>query len=171
MRIQKIFFGLLFAILPLTIQASETVCPDFLAKEGAPEPNHRGEFTFSPYAHHWSQNPEHRHVYLVALDEQLPGGRLCGLSLFRNSFGQPSAYVYAGQQFDHLFDNPKLFLKITAGILYGYVGQYQNKVPFNHRGFSPAVIPSLGYKLSTHDSAQIMVLGTAGVMFSYGRKF
>jgi len=162
---------LLFAILPPTLQARETVCPGFLAKAGAAEPGHRGEVTVSPYAHHWSHNPEHRHVVLLALDEQLPGDRLCGLSLFSNSFGQPSAYVYAGQQFDHLFGQPELFLKITGGILYGYVGQYQHKVPFNHHGFSPAIIPSLGYKLTARDSAQVMVLGTAGLMFSYGRKF
>lgn len=171
MRVLIYFLCILFFAVPLAAQATDPVCPDFLAKDGAPEPDHRGEFTLSPYAYHWSQNPEHRHVYLVALDELLPGGRLCGLSLFSNSFGQPSAYVYAGQQFDHLFDNPKLFLKITGGILYGYVGKYQNKVPLNQHGFSPALIPSLGYNFTKHDSAQVMVLGTAGVMFSYGRKF
>jgi hypothetical protein len=162
---------LLCAGLSLSAQAAEHHCPQFLAKEGAPEPEHRGEFTFSPYTIHWSNNPEHKHVYLVALDEQLPGGRLCGLSLFSNSFGQPSAYVYAGQQFNNLFDNPQLFLKVTGGILYGYVGKYQNKVPLNHHGFSPAIIPSLGYKLTEHDSVQIKLLGTAGLMLSYGRQF
>lgn len=152
-------------------QASERHCPDFLARQGAPEPDHRGEFTFSPYTIHWSNNPEHKPVVLVALDEQLPGGRLCGVSLFSNSFGQPSAYVYAGQQFNQLFGEPRLFLKVTAGIMYGYVGQYQNKVPLNYRGFSPAVIPALGYKLTEHDSVQVKLLGTAGVMFSWGRQF
>jgi hypothetical protein len=152
-------------------QASERHCPDFLARQGAPEPDHRGEFTFSPYTIHWSHNPEHKPVVLVALDEQLPGGRLCGVSLFSNSFGQPSAYVYAGQQFNQLFGEPRLFLKVTAGIMYGYVGQYQNKVPLNYRGFSPAVIPALGYKLTEHDSVQVKLLGTAGVMFSWGRQF
>ena len=152
-------------------QATERYCPDFLVKKGAPEPAHRGEFTFSPYTLHWSNSPEHKHVVLVALDEQLPGGRLCGVSLFSNSFGQPSTYVYAGQQFNQLFGQPQLFLKVTAGIMYGYVGEYQNKVPLNYRGFSPALIPSVGYKLSEHDSVQVKLLGTAGLMFSYGRQF
>lgn len=152
-------------------QATERYCPDFLVKKGAPEPSHRGEFTFSPYTLHWSNSPEHKHVVLVALDEQLPGGRLCGVSLFSNSFGQPSTYVYAGQQFNQLFGQPQLFLKVTAGIMYGYVGEYQNKVPLNYRGFSPALIPSVGYKLSEHDSVQVKLLGTAGLMFSYGRQF
>ena len=152
-------------------QAAEHHCPDFLYDKEAPEPGHRGEFTFSPYTIHWSNNPEHKHVVLFALDEQLPGGRLCGISLFSNSFGQPSTYVYAGQQFNNLFGQPHVFLKVTGGIIYGYVGQYKNKVPLNYRGFSPGIIPSLGYKFTEHDSVQVKLLGTAGLMFSYGRQF
>ena len=102
-------------------EAPARYCPDFLAVQGAPEPTHRGEFTFSPYTHHWSQNPEHKHVVLVAVDEQLPGDRLCGISFFSNSFGQPSVYVYAGRQFNHLLGVPQLFAKVTAGLMYGYV--------------------------------------------------
>ncbi len=152
-------------------QAADHYCPEFLAVPGAPEPTHKGELTLSPYTIHWSNNPEHKHVVLVALDEQLPGGRLCGVSFFSNSFGQPSTYVYAGQQFNNLFGQPKLFLKVTAGVIYGYVGQYKNKVPLNYHGFSPGVIPSLGYKFTGHDSVQVKLLGTAGIMFSYGRQF
>jgi hypothetical protein len=152
-------------------QSSHRYCPEFLSVPGAPEPTHRGEFTFSPFTHHFSHSPEHKPVVLVALDEQLPGGRLCGISFFSNSFGQPSTYAYVGQQFNGLFDNPKLFVKVTGGILYGYVGKYQNKVPLNSHGFSPGVIPAIGYKLNEHDSVQMKLLGTAGVMFSYGRKF
>ena len=161
----------LFALAASASHAADHYCPEFLAQEGAPEPTHRGEFTFSPYTIHWSNNPDHRHVYLVALDEQLPGGRLCGVSFFSNSFGQPSTYVYAGQQFNNLFGDPRVFLKVTAGIMYGYVGQYQHKVPLNYRGFSPAIIPALGYKFTEHDSVQVKLLGTAGMMFSYGRQF
>ena len=146
-------------------------CPDFLAVQGAAEPTHRGEFTFSPYTHHWSQNPEHKKVVLVAFDEQLPGDRLCGVSFFSNSFGQPSVYVYAGQQFNHLLGIPQLFVKVTGGLMNGYVAPYENKVPLNYRGFSPAIIPAFGYKLSEHDSVQIKLLGTAALMFSYGRSF
>lgn len=151
--------------------ASEYHCPDFLMQNGAASPSHQGEFTFSPYTHHWNYNPAHKHVMLVALDEQLPGSRFCGVSLFSNSFGQPSVYVYAGQQFNALWGQPRLFAKVSAGLLYGYVGHYKDKVPLNYRGFSPALIPSLGYQLTEHDSVQLQVLGTAGVMLSWGRRF
>jgi hypothetical protein len=165
-------FGVLLAGVSLAhAEGPAHYCPDFLAKPGAPEPTHRGEFTFSPYTHHWSQNPEHKHVVLVAVDEQLPGNRLCGISFFSNSFGQPSVYVYAGQQFNNLLDVPQLFAKVTVGLMYGYVAPYENKVPFNHNGFSPAIIPAIGYKLTQHDSVQVKLLGTAALMFSYGRQF
>lgn len=152
-------------------QKASNYCPTLLAVEGAAEPKHRGEISFSPYTVHWSRNPEHKHVVLVAVDEQLPGDRLCGLSLFSNSFGQPSVYVYAGQQFKDVLGIPQLFIKLTAGILYGYVEPYENKVPLNHHGFSPAIIPVIGYQFNQRDSLQLKVLGNAGLMFSYGRRF
>jgi hypothetical protein len=151
--------------------AAQRYCPDFLAVKGASEPSHRGELTFSPYTHHWSNNPEHKQVVLVAVDEQLPGDRLCGVSFFSNSFGQPSVYVYAGQQFNHLLGVPQLFAKVTAGLMYGYVAPYENKVPLNYKGFNPAIIPAVGYKLTPHDSVQMKFLGNAALMFSYGRQF
>ena len=159
------------ACAPALAQKPDRYCPSFLAVEGAPKPKHRGEISFSPFTHHWSRSPEHKHVVLVSLDEQLPGDRLCGVSLFSNSFGQPSAYVYAGQQFNGVLGVPQLFVKVTAGILYGYVKPYEDKVPLNHNGFSPAIIPVIGYQLNPHDSVQLKVLGNAGLMFSYGRRF
>jgi hypothetical protein len=157
--------------VPALAQKPARYCPSFLAVEGAPEPLHRGEISFSPYTHHWSRSPEHKHVVLVALDEQLPGNRLCGVSLFSNSFGQPSVYVYAGLQLNNLMGVPQLFAKVTGGLMYGYVAPYEDKVPLNHKGFNPAVIPALGYKLTQHDSVQLKFLGSAGLMFSYGRQF
>lgn len=165
--------ALTFAMAPLATwaQGSLRYCPSFLAEQGATAPTHRGEFTFSPYTHHWSRNPEHQHVVLVALDEALPGDRFCGISFFSNSFGQPTVYVYGGQKFNGVLGIPALFVKLTAGILYGYVAPYEDKVPLNHNGFSPAIIPAIGYQLNARDSVQIKILGNAGLMFSYGHRF
>ena len=77
-------------------------CPDALAREDAPA-NPKGQqwdLTLSPWTHHWNYNPEHHHVLLGAVDRYLPGQRFCGLALFSNSFGQPSAYAYVGQRWD-----------------------------------------------------------------------
>lgn len=158
------------ASLPSWAQ-NQRLCPSFLAAQSTTKPTHRGEITFSPYTHHWKHSPEHKPVLLLALDEQLPGERLCGVSLFSNSFGQPSLYLYAGQKFNRLLGVPQLFAKVTAGILYGYVAPYENKVPLNSNGFSPAIIPSIGYQISAKNSLQFQILGSAGVMLSIGRNF
>lgn len=163
--------SLAMAALPAIAQNNPRLCPAVLAVERGAEPLYKREFTVSPFTHHWSHNPEHKNVVLVALDETLPGDRFCGVSLFSNSFGQPSVYVYAGQKFTNFLGIPELFVKLTAGILYGYVAPYEDKVPFNHNGFSPAIIPAIGYQFNLHDSVQIKVLGNAGLMFSYGRRF
>ena len=146
-------------------------CPDSLAIAGADQPNKKWDLTLSPYTHHWSNNPEHKQVLLGALDSHVSGGRFCGLALFTNSFGQGSAYAYVGQQWDGILGNPKLFSKVSAGLLWGYRGEYKNKIPFNQAGIAPAVIPSLGYYVTPKDSAQVYLLGNAGLLFAYTRSF
>jgi hypothetical protein len=146
-------------------------CPDSLAIAGADQPNKKWDLTLSPYTHHWSNNPEHKQVLLGALDSHVSGGRFCGLALFTNSFGQGSAYAYVGQQWDGILGNPKLFSKVSAGLLWGYRGEYKDKIPFNQAGIAPAVIPSLGYYVTPKDSAQVYLLGNAGLLFAYTRSF
>jgi len=146
-------------------------CPDSLAVKGGAQPDKKWDLTLSPYTYHWNYNPEHRPVKLVAMDSHVSGGRFCGLALFTNSFGQESAYLYVGQQWDGIFGNPKLFSKMSAGVLYGYRGDYKHKIPLNHYGVAPAIIPSMGYAFTPKDSAQVFVLGNAGLLFAYARSF
>ena len=146
-------------------------CPNSLGVEGGAEPSKKWDLTLSPYSLHWNKDSEHKSVVLVALDSQVKGGRFCGLALFTNSFGQESAYVYVGQQWNGLFGNPKIFTKVSAGLLYGYRGKYKDKIPLNNLGIAPAIIPSLGYAITPKDSAQVYLLGTAGLLFAYSRSF
>ena len=169
----------LFSACNLFAQTTETdadswqPCPRALAASDAPAlaQDRQWNLTLAPYAHHWSYSPEHRPVFLGAIDRHVKGDRFCGLALFRNSFGQPAAYAYVGQQWNQLLGNPQLFAKISAGLIYGYKGKYQHKIPFNDYGIAPAIIPSLGYSFTREDSMQVMVLGTAGLLFSYGHSF
>jgi hypothetical protein len=183
--VKKLTHGVLatlVAALPLTVASQESSslgaanpCPAWLARHDAQttetDKGSEWDLTLSPYAYHWHYNPEHRPVFLGALDRLVAGNRFCGLALFRNSFGQPSAYLYMGQRWDGLAGQPKLFAKLSAGLIYGYKGKYQDKIPFNDYGVAPAIIPSLGYSFNRHESAQIMILGTAGVLFAYGHSF
>lgn len=140
------------------------VCPDW--DRPLPEGQARYEVFASPYTHHWSHDPEHRPVFALALNRHLRDDRFCGLSLFRNSFGQPSAYLYAGQRWNDIIPGwPQVYAQVSAGVIYGYVGQYKNKVPGNVAGFSPAIVPAIGYRFNQRLGAEMQILGTAAVMF------
>ena len=103
----------------------------------------------------------------LGLERERPDGIVWGGSVFSNSFGQPSAYVYGGQRLYGWSPWDPLFAEWSAGLLYGYVGQYKNKVPLNYKGFSPGHRRpgSAGNSLPTF-AGQIHLLGNSGLLFS-----
>ncbi len=124
------------------------------------------EIFVSPYTHHWTSSENHKAVEAVSVQRLLPNTRFCGFSLFTNSFGQPSAYAFTGKYWPNPIDSmPNLYFSLSGGIMYGYVGKFKNKVPLNVGGFSPVIIPAVGYRLNARTAIEIQILGTAGVMF------
>ena len=119
----------------------------------------------SPYTQHWRPSDEHRHVWAFGAERAGPDGRFWGLSYFTNSFGQPSAYAFIGQRYSGVLGQPSMYVQWSGGIMYGYTGKYQSKVPLNVRGFSPGFVPSLGFQITPRTSLQYNLLGDAGVMF------
>ena len=119
----------------------------------------------SPYSTHFRPSEEHQPVWAVGAERQSPDGSMFGGSFFSNSFGQPSVYVYMGQRYTGLWRQSKLFWQWSAGLMYGYKGQYEDKVPLNTNGFSPGALLSLGWQFNRDMSAQINTLGDAGLMF------
>ncbi|MCZ2135679.1 MAG: hypothetical protein LC098_09665 [Burkholderiales bacterium] len=130
---------------------------------------------FSPYTEHFRHNPEYtKHSYLVDLGIQSQYDKvwgsdatLFGLAVFKNSYGQPSQYIYWGQQWDI---KPWLYAKVTAGLLHGYKGKYKNNIPFNRAGVAPGIIPSLGVRYGNFH-AEGIVLGFSALMFTVGYTF
>lgn len=156
---------LVACLLALPVAASAfNLCPGW--DEPLPAGEARHEVFFSPYTHHWTYDPEHEQVYAISLSRRLPGNRSCGVSVFNNSFGQPSAYAFVGWQWPGLVQAwPRVYAAATAGVIYGYVGRYKDKVPLNVGGFSPVVIPALGYRLTDRTALEMQLLGTAAIMF------
>ena len=128
------------------------------------------ELTFSPFTYHFSKE-WHTDVLLVGLERHREDNWLWGGALFRNSFGQPSGTVYVGYQWSNLFGVSALYFKLVGGVMYGYVDEYEDKVPFNHNGFSPIILPGIGYRLTPKDALQVIALGGNALMFSYNRRF
>ncbi len=121
-------------------------------------------FALSPFSHHFRYNAEHRHVWAVGMEKQRADDWLAGGSFFSNSFGQPSSYLYVGKRFPALFGQPQLFGQASVGILYGYRGKYQHKVPANYKGFSPGALVSLGWQFTPRFAITGHMLGDAGMM-------
>ncbi len=129
------------------------------------------EITLSPHAYHFHSDPTHKPVWLIGLERQRADGWLWGGAYFSNSFGQKSGAVYVGYVWNKLFNAPMLYAKLVGGLMYGYVAPYEDKVPFNHNGFSPIIVPSLGYRLTPKDALQVSLMGSAGVLLSYTQRF
>jgi len=120
----------------------------------------------SPYTAHYHKDNEgeHEYVYMVGIERQRSDGWVWGGVYFSNSFGQPSGYVYVGEKIINFSRWDKLFLQWTAGILYGYKEPYEDKVPFNYKGFSPGATVGLGWQFTREFSVQAITLGAAGLM-------
>jgi hypothetical protein len=127
--------------------------------------------TMSPYTYHYSYSDTHRPVYMIGFEHQNADGLVLGGSWFHNSFGQPSIYLYAGWRFEKFTPIEPLFAEVSAGLLYGYKPPYQDKVPFNHNGYSPGAVASLGWHFTPRYSAQVNFLGNAALMFQFSVDF
>ncbi len=124
------------------------------------------QWQVSPYTYHFSPSEEHENVYMVGMEREHADGKLDGFTLFTNSFGQPSVFIYPwGGVYKNIFGVQPLSFKWTAGLLYGYREPYENKVPLNVNGFSPGVILALAYEFKPGWSVQLDALGGAGLMF------
>lgn len=131
--------------------------------DAAAEANH-WRLAVSPYTHHYRYSAEHRKVWAVGLERQHSDRWLMGLSYFKNSFGQPSGYVYVGRRIEGLFGIEPWYAQWSGGVLYGYTGKFKSKVPLNVRGFAPGALLSSGWQVNREFSAQVNLLGDAGVM-------
>lgn len=129
------------------------------------------ELTLSPFVYHFRSDPEHRHAYLIGLERHRADNWLWGAAYFSNSFGQDSGTAYVGYIWNNVFNEPALYVKLVAGIMYGYVDPYEDKVPYNHNGWSPMIVPTVGWRFTPQDALQLSLLGSAGLMFSYSRRF
>jgi hypothetical protein len=130
------------------------------------DPGTKLQLQVSPFTYHYSYDENHRQVQMIGLERERVNGKLDGITFFTNSFGQPSVYVYPwGGAYKEFYGFKDLTFKWTAGLLYGYVAPYENKVPFNHNGFSPGAIVAFEYQFTRGWSGQIDLLGTAAMMF------
>ena len=123
----------------------------------------------SVYTRHFSPDPEHNnHQDLIGLEYHHRSNWLAGAATFRNSFRQRSYYAYGGKRFDS--ESYPLYLKLTGGLLEGYHGKYQDKIPLNRFGVAPVIIPSVGVHYGPMAS-ELVLLGFNDAMVTTGLRF
>jgi hypothetical protein len=66
--------------------------------------------------------------------------------------------------------NPDLYVKLSAGVVYGYKDPYEDRLPVNNNGYGLGIVPALGYQFG-QANAQVVFLGTAAVAFTFGCDF
>lgn len=125
----------------------------------------------APYAPHFRYSAEHRYVWALGVERQRPDNWLAGFSYFRNSFGQPSAYAYVGYRSTELFGIEPLYFQWSAGVLYGYRGQFKNKVALNVNGFAPGALVGLGWQFNKQSAVTLHMLGDAALMVQLSHDF
>jgi len=136
----------------------------------APEPWRTDRFYLetSLYTKHFNSDPNHDdHQNLILFEWNITEQWLFGASVFDNSFGQSSQYVYGGYRFRPFETLQPLYFKISAGIVHGYSGEYQNKIPLNSSGFAPVIVPSVGYCINRFCS-ELVIFGGAGMLLTFG---
>jgi hypothetical protein len=122
----------------------------------------------APAMLHFHSSPDHaRYSWLVGAEWLHSSHWLAGYSYFNNSFNQKSQYIYGGYWWPINAIGPNWYAKLTGGLLLGYKPPYEDKVPFNHNGKSPGIVPGLGYKMGRFN-AQLNLLGGAGLMLTVG---
>lgn len=122
---------------------------------------------------HFSPQPEHNNQQnLIGLELHNPDRWLAGAAWFKNSYDQPTWYVYAGREFPVWQFSPEFNVraKLTGGLLRGYKDEYRDKIPLNHLEVAPVLLPSIGVRWKRVES-DLIVFGTAGMMVTAGVRF
>lgn len=126
----------------------------------------------SLYTRHYHPKPEHNnHQKLLGIEYRRDDAWLVGSAYFRNSFHQPTLYLYAGKEWllwQH--EDWRLRGSITGGLIYGYRGEYRDKIPFNRYGVAPAVLPgiALDYRFFF---MELQFLAASGLMAAVGLRY
>jgi len=125
---------------------------------------------FSLYTRHWDPSPEHNnHQHMVSLEARSHDNWLAGLSVFDNSYYQPTQLLYVGRTWP-LLNSSHWYFKLIGGLIHGYKEPYEDKIPLNGLGIAPAILPSLGYRRG-HFMAEAHLAGVAAMTLTAGVRF
>jgi hypothetical protein len=112
----------------------------------------------APYVYHYVDNTDHNQwPRLIGVEYETGSHWLGGAAFFRNSYYQNAAYAYVGKRWfiDAVAEN--LYVKLTAGMVYGYKDPYEDKVQLNNNGYGLGIVPAVGYQFGRAKPEQAFV--------------
>lgn len=127
----------------------------------------------SLYTTHFRPDPEHNNDQnLISIELHNPERWLAGAAWFKNSYNQPTWYVFVGREFPlwQPHEHIEFRAKLTVGLLHGYDGEHRDDIPFNSHGTAPVILPSLGARVGFVET-DVIIFGTAGLMVTSGLRF
>jgi len=128
----------------------------------------RGTVQIGPYVYHFVDNTDHNQwPRLFGLEYESGSHWLVGGVVFRNSYYQDATYIYGGKRWFVDAPDNHVYLKLTAGPVYGYKPPYDDKLPINHDGFGFGVAPALGYQFK-RASVQLVAPGFSVIAITFG---
>ena len=120
---------------------------------------------------HFSSREEHDGPpVLVAVERSKSSNYYYGLALFNNSFNQFSQFLYFGREFPWQRVHETFRFRLSFGLVHGYRDEFEDELPLNYKGFSPGLVPSIGFKRN-RVGFDMALLSNAGMTFSVGYEF
>lgn len=110
--------------------------------------------------------------WFVGVEYQKPeNSTMFGLSLFNNSFGDFTQYIYYGKAFHPSKKYPDFRIKLTGGFVHGYEGENQKIFPIRWGdAWGLAIVPSVGYQRDRW-GFDVAILSASGLLFLAGYEF
>jgi hypothetical protein len=92
-----------------------------------------------------------------------------GISVFNNSYGQPSQAIYAGLEWDWTSAlGGDVFLSLSAGLVHGYKEPWEDKLPLNSAlGVGVTLVPSITWQRSGIGITATLTGSAIAVRYSY----
>ncbi len=109
--------------------------------------------------------------WFVGVERHHKPDAMIGLSVFDNSFGQLSQYLYYGKTWHPWQKHPGFRVKLTGGLVHGYEGEHHDTSPiYWGDAWSIGVVPGIGYQKGAL-GLDLAFLSASGLLFLVGYSF
>jgi hypothetical protein len=127
---------------------------------------HGGAYAHFGHNDDYSGAPLFAGVEYHRADDWFGGG-----SVFNNSFGQFSQYLYVGKKFYPLDAYPNVRVKLSAGVVQGYRGDHHDALPIRWgESWGAAILAAIGYQ-KDRVGYDVVILKESGLLFLLGYQF